>query len=195
MPGDFKTYVYSKLLKERTAMNDITIRPIIIEDALQLEFLFETNRSRLLTYFPKTSHHLRQSGAIKFIEQKLEERIKKETYFFTVADSETNKMIGGVIAREIDWSVPKCELAYFIDSGYGGKGITSKAVQWLVNYCFTALGMEKICIKLNPANEGSRKVALKNGFVKEGYMKNEYRTGEGQLTDVEYYGLSKQPLL
>lgn len=51
--------------------------------------------------------------------------------------------------------------------------------------------MEKLYIKFNPENRGSKKVAIKNGFEKEGYMKREYRTGQGDLTDVERYGLLK----
>ncbi len=100
-------------------------------------------------------------------------------------------IIGSIILKNIDWSVPKAELAYFIDGEYEGKGFTSYAVKWLTEYAFSDLKMEKLYIKLNPENEGSKKVAIKNGFEKEGYFKREFRTGQGVLTDVERYGLLK----
>ncbi len=96
-----------------------------------------------------------------------------------------------MVIKDIDFTVPKCELAYFIDEAFEGKGIATDATHWLVNFCFEELDMEKIILRINPANEGSKQVALKNGFSREGYMKNEYRNGYGELTDVEHYGLTR----
>jgi ribosomal-protein-serine acetyltransferase len=100
-------------------------------------------------------------------------------------------MIGGIIVKNIDWSVPKAELAYFIDEEHEGKGITSSAVGWVKDFAFKDLKMEKLYIKFNPQNLGSKKVAIKNCFEKEGYLKKEFRTGQGDLADVERYGLIK----
>ena len=170
----------------------LQIRLINIEDALPFLQLIEQNRERLTLYFPKTLSLIRDIETTRqFINLKLTEASRKECYWFLIFSSIKNKLIGALVIKDTDMSVPKCELAYFIDAEYEGKGITSIATQWLVNYCFEELGMEKINIRINPGNEGSKRVALKNGFSKKGHMKKEYRNGYGELTDVEYYGLTK----
>lgn len=170
----------------------IEIRPITKDDAIPFYELIEKNRQRLTMYFPKTLKHIRDLDSTRqFIDLKMNEAAKKEGYWFLVISKKDRSMIGSLVIKDLDLTVPKCELAYFIDEAHEGKGITSKATQWLVNYCFEELGMVKIFVRVNPANEGSKRVALKNGFVKEGYMKKEYRNGYGELTDVEHYGLAR----
>lgn len=172
--------------------NGINIRLITKDDAIAFYELIEKNRERLTMYFPKTLKHIRDLDSTKlFIDLKINESSKKEGYWFLVISEEGNQMIGSLVIKDLDLTVPKCELAYFIDGAFEGKGITSKATQWLIDHCFNELGMEKIILRINPDNEASRRVALKNGFTREGYMKKEYRNGYGELTDVEHYGLAR----
>ena len=170
----------------------IDIRPITKDDAIPFYALIEKNRQRLTMYFPKTLKHIRDLDSTKlFIDLKMNEAAKKEGYWFLIISQEINRPIGSLVIKELDLTVPKCELAWFIDEDHEGKGIISKATQWLVNFCFDELDMVKIFVRVNPSNEASKRVALKNGFVKEGYMKKEYRNGYGELTDVEHYGLAR----
>ncbi|MDB5249965.1 MAG: ribosomal-protein-serine N-acetyltransferase [Segetibacter sp.] len=171
-------------------MNKIQIRPVAKEDFKQLYEVIEKNRERLTMYFPQTSKSIIDlETAEKFTKQKLKQALKKEQFYFVVQKVKTSEIIGSVILKNIEWSVPKGELAYFIDGDHEGKGITSYAVKWLVNYSFEKLGMEKLYIKFSPENVGSKKVAIKNGFEQEGFFKREFRTGHGELKDVERYGL------
>ena len=170
----------------------IEIRLITKEDASAFYELIENNRQHLTMYFPKTLKHIINLESTKlFIANKINGAAKKERYWFIIISQKENQMIGSLVIKDIDLTVPKCEIAYFIDSTHEGKGITTKAIQWLVNFCFNELYMEKLILRINPTNEGSKRVALKNGFIKEGYMKNEYRNGYGELTDVEHYGLAR----
>jgi ribosomal-protein-serine acetyltransferase len=170
----------------------IEIRLIESEDYLQLFDLIEKNRKRLLTYFPKTSCAITDvDSAKKFTRLKLRQALYREQFYFVVILENTTQIIGSIMVKNIDWSVPKGELAYFIDSEQEGKGFTSCAVDLVKNYAFEDLNMEKLYIKFDPENFGSKRVAIKNGFEKEGYFKREYRTGYGDLTDVERYGLIK----
>lgn len=173
-------------------MEHIDIRLIEKKDFNNLYNVIEKNRKRLLTYFPKTSGSILDlETSKKYTDLKLKQAAKREQLFFVVCLAGTAEIIGGVILKNIDWTVPKGELAYFVDEAYEGKGITAYAVKWLVDYAFGPLEMEKLYIKLNPENAGSKRVAIKNGFEKEGLLKREYRTGGGRLTDVERYGLLK----
>ncbi len=174
-------------------MKDIQIRPVETEDCTSLFNVIEKNRERLITYFPKTSRSIKDLEATKkFIKQKVKQGLQKEQFCFVIALSSKAEIIGMVMIKNIDWTIPKGELAYFIDEDFEGMGITSNAVKWVVEFCFEQLEMEKLYIKFNPENTGSKKVAIKNGFEKEGFLKREFRTGNGKLTDVERYGLLKK---
>ncbi len=170
----------------------IEIRLITTNDTVPFYELIEKNRERLTRYFPKTLKHIRDIDSTRlFIESKMKEASKKEGYWFLVISQKDRQPVGSMVVKEMDMTVPKAELAYFIDGDHEGKGITSSSIQWLISFCFDELNMVKLFLRVNPENEASKRVALKNGFVREGYMKKEYRNGYGELTDVEHYGLAK----
>ncbi len=169
------------------------VRLIEKEDFEEIYHLVERNRERLILYFPKTSVSIKDIEAAKiFAKQKVKQAFEREQYNFVIALKSNQEIIGMVMVKNIDWTIPKGELAYFIDQNYEGIGITSNAVKWVVEYCFEELEMEKLYIKFNPENMGSKRVAIKNGFQKEGFLKREFRTGLGELTDVERYGLLRR---
>lgn len=174
-------------------MKGIQVKPVEKEDFIEIYNVIERNRERLITYFPKTSTNIKDiDTAKKFAKQKVKQALDKEQYCFIILLKNKPEIIGMVMIKNIDWTIPKGELAYFIDKEYEGLGITSNAVKCVVEFCFKQLQMEKIYIKFNPENTGSKKVAIKNGFEKEGFLKREFRTGYGHLTDVERYGLLKK---
>lgn len=169
------------------------VRLIEKEDFEELYNLIERNRERLLMYFPKTSVTIKDlDKAKKFVKQKVKQALEREQFCFVISLYSNNTIIGMVMVKNIDWTIPKGELAYFIDENYEGIGITSNAVKYVVEYCFKELEMEKLYIKFNPENVGSKRVAIKNGFEKEGFLKREFRTGLGELSDVERYGLLRK---
>jgi len=174
-------------------MKEMQVRLIEKEDFEKLYNLVEINRERLIMYFPKTSANIKDlDSAKKFARQKVKQAFEREQYCFVIAKKNYGEIVGMVMVKNIDWTIPKGELAYFIDQNYEGLGITSSAVKWVVDYCFAQLEMEKLYIKFNPENVGSKRVAIKNGFEKEGLLKREFRTGLGELTDVERYGLLRR---
>lgn len=174
-------------------MNEIQIRLIAKEDFTELYNLIERNRERLVTYFPKTSQSIKDlAEARKFAKVKVRQADGKEQFCFVITSIDSDKIIGMILLKNIDWTVPKGELAYFIDAVFEGKGITSSALKLVVEHSFKELKIEKLYIKFDPENLASKRVAIKNGFEKEGLFKREFRTGQGALTDVERYGLLRK---
>jgi RimJ/RimL family protein N-acetyltransferase len=53
------------------------------------------------------------------------------------------------------------------------------------------MGLNKIFLITNEDNIAAQKVYEKCGFVKEGQLRNEYKTSEGIFMDRIYYGLLK----
>ncbi|MBL7887144.1 MAG: GNAT family N-acetyltransferase [Flavobacterium sp.] len=154
--------------------------------------LIDRNKERLKNTFPVTlSHCLNLEATMDFLKFNAVKENNKENYFFYIKNVETNVLIGYLGIKSIDDKVSKCELFYFIDKDFEGKGIISKAVSDVVDLCFNELKMNKIFICTSKINFGSQQIALKNKFILEGTLRQEFKNGEGVLEDINYYGLLK----
>jgi len=117
---------------------------------------------------------------------------KKEFYIYLICDTQENyKIIGAVFIKDIDWNIPKSELGFFIDETYQGKGIVSKAVSYIIKFCFEELHLTKLIIRSAVNNKASRKVAENNHFLLEGIIRKDIKTYDGTIVDVAFYGLLK----
>ena len=59
-------------------------------------------------------------------------------------------------------------IGYWIDEGYGNRGITTEAVVAITEFGFQSLKLHRIEIALRPENQASKRVAEKAGFIFEG---------------------------
>ena len=168
------------------------IRPLSSNDAENYFLLVDKNRKRLEDFFAGTvSKNKTITDTHAFIND-VTERAGKKIYFpFVIVDLATQKPIGYVDIKSIDWNIPKAELGFFIDEHYEGKGIISNAVSKMMEHCFKTLQIKKLFLRTHEKNTGSRKVAEKNGFILEGIIRSDYKTTSGVVVDLMYYGLLK----
>jgi len=168
------------------------IRLVKTKDAAGIYELVSANRQRIAVYFPGTNESVQsEASAKRFVKVKQAEEKRKELFAFVIIDTQKLKPAGMMYVKSIDWKIPKAELAYFIDRHYEGKGITTKAVGLVTDYCFYMLGMNKLFLRAAQDNIGSKRVAEKNGFLLEGTLRKDFRTGEGELIDLYYFGKIK----
>lgn len=154
--------------------------------------LIENNRNRIQKTFPVTvSNCIDLKTTEEFITKNIQIEKEKTGYYFYVRNLENNNLIGYIGIKKIDYHISKCELFYFSDTDFEGKGIISKAISEVIGFCFNELKMNKIFICTSKINFGSQQIALKNGFVLEGTLRQEFKNGEGILEDINYYGLLK----
>ncbi|MEO8589117.1 MAG: GNAT family N-acetyltransferase [Flavobacteriales bacterium] len=169
--------------------DSVIIEPIRKDDFKGLFRLVDQERARLNTYFPVTSARCSDPGATRdYIKEILVRTTRREFYCFVMRDYEGGDPIGLVFLKEFDWSIPKCETAYFISSIYERRGITSLGVIWATDYAFTQLDMQKVYARIAPDNIGSIRVVEGCGFQREGLLRRDFRTSDGQLLDVYLYG-------
>ena len=165
-----------------------------IESILPEEFynLIERNRSHISKTFPVTVSKCENlDKTIQFLAESIEKEEKKEGYYFYLRNINTRKLIGYVCVKSIDAKISKCELAYFIDQDFEGQGIISEAILKTLNFCFGELSMNKVFICTSKINSGSQRIATKHGFSQEGILREEFKSGEGVLEDIVYFGLLK----
>lgn len=90
-------------------------------------------------------------------------------------------LIGSSGMHEIDWSVPKVELGYWIRTPYQGNGYVTEAVGEITRYALEDLGMNRVEIRMGSTNMKSRAVPERLGFTFEGTLRNDDRHMDGTL--------------
>ena len=151
--------------------------------------LIDDNRPRLEAFFAGTVSKTRTlEDTLKYCKH-IEEHINDKHYFpFIIKDTRTDMFIGLMDVKHIEWSIPKAEIGYFIDAHYEGKGIISEGLGLLIAYLADTYQFKKLLCRASSTNLGSMNVALKNDFELEGTIRRDYRTTEGTLVDLNYYG-------
>ena len=154
--------------------------------------LIEANKAHIEKTFPVTlSNCIDLEKTKAFLEKSSRKESEEEGYHFYLRNQETQKLIGYVCIKNINKTIMKCELAYFIDHHFEGRGIITKAVADTIGFCFGALKMNKVYICTSKVNAASQRIALKHGFEKEGILREEFKNGKAILEDIVYFGLLK----
>lgn len=155
--------------------------------------LIERNKSILINHFPKTLSFCQSIEDTKnFIAYNLNEMEERVSLPFCIVNLDTNELIGYIKILNIDSDIPKCELAFFTDTAYQKKGIMSTALSKMIHFIFEKLKMNKIYVRTAKDNLPSQKTVLKNGFVQEGILRNDFKDINGNLHDCVFFGLLKE---
>lgn len=154
--------------------------------------LIDGNRDRLIHSFPIIlSTVINEINAELFIRSRITEWTEQQSFTFAIWNKDETEIIGHISIKNIDWTIPRAELAYFLSAEYEGKGIMTEVLKIIISLCFEQLGMNKLYIRVITSNDKSYKVAEKCGFIKEGVIRNDHRTFDSELVDLYYYGLTQ----
>lgn len=179
-----------------TFFDNYTLRLLKMDDLNNYYELIENNRKRLEDFFAGTVAITKTLDDTRVHLEDVTEKTESKNYFpFIVVDNNTGNIISSLQVKSVDWSIPKAELGYYVDTDYEGKGIVTTATDKIIDFCFNELEMRKLYIRTHESNIASIKVAEKNGFTKEGVIRSDYKTTKGELIDVIYYGLLRDEYL
>ena len=124
---------------------------------------------------------------IKMMEDKIE---TNEGINWAITLKGDDKMLGVIGHYRIKPEHYRAEVGYMILPEYHGKGITTEAVQCVVDYGFNTMQLHSIEGVIDPENEASERVLQKCGFVKEAHFKeNEFY--DGKFIDAVVYSKLK----
>lgn len=99
-----------------------------------------------------------------------------------------NKFIGTVSFHRIEKEHFRAEIGYMLHPKFWKQGIISEAVEKVIDYGFSKLGLHSIEAHIDPTNVGSEKVLQKFNFVKEAYFRENYFY-DGKFLDTAVYSL------
>ena len=99
------------------------------------------------------------------------------------------RVVGTAEMFDYDKGVNMITVGYRLNEAYWSRGIATKAVGMMADYLFTEIGINRIQAFVMPENEKSHPVLLRNGFVKEGTIRQGHSwTGRG-VVDLTLYSL------
>ncbi|MBL8001606.1 MAG: GNAT family N-acetyltransferase [Flavobacteriales bacterium] len=169
--------------------NYVIITPLVADDADGLLGLIAEERDELALYFPVTTARMTdRKSARRYVAELLERAKAREMYAFVLRDHEGAEPSGMVFLKQFDWSVPKCEIAYFVGRTWRRQGYATYGVIWAMDHAFSVLGVHKVYARVDPGNTASIKVLESCGFAQEGLLRHDFRSGDGRLLDVLYFG-------
>lgn len=84
----------------------------------------------------------------------------------------------------------RAEVGYELAPSCWGQGLMPEAVGAILHFGFTAMGLHSVEAQIDPANDGSRRVLEKLGFVQEGYFRESFfDPAVGHFTDTAVFSL------
>lgn len=86
---------------------------------------------------------------------------------------DTGEFVASSGLHRINWSVPKFEIGYWIDSRFSGKGYMTEAVKGIADFAFRHLNAKRLEIRCDAKNANSRAIPERLGFSLEGILKND----------------------
>ena len=178
----------SKYAIPRLETERLILRAVQIEDAQDMfEYASQDNVVDFVT-FPKHESIHDSTEAIKNFF--LNRPSKKWPEAFAIVLKENNKMIGTCDFWPVSGS--KCfEMGYVLNPEYWNQGIMSEAAQCVLNFAFHDYGVRRMELNHIDGNIGSKKVALRLGFVFEG-TKRKAVEFKSEYQDLLFYGLLEE---
>lgn len=108
------------------------------------------------------------------------------------ANDNPDHLLGIIEAFDFQQKVNMVTIGYFLSEAHWGKGIATEAVNILLHFLFMDVNVNRIQAEVMPPNETSKKVLLKNGFTKEGTLRQATLWSGKGIVDLEIYGMLKE---
>lgn len=102
----------------------------------------------------------------------------------TIAAADDDRYLGAIVLLTREHEA--AELAYLVAPEARGRGLAPRAVELLGDWAFSELGLQRLQLRIDPANDASHTVARRAGYQREGLLRSAYLV-RGRRTDVVQY--------
>lgn len=170
----------------------LLIKPYEEADAPAFYINLYQNREHLMDDFSKMVNMAQTTEAVKeYLGVKQQDWEAHKAYACGIFLKSTQELIGHISVRDIEWKVPKGELAYFIIQAHTGNNYAVEALTAFREWCFRKRFFQRLYMRIAVANKASCRVAEKAGFREEGLLIKDYRRRGVELTDMKMFGYTE----
>ena len=105
-----------------------------------------------------------------------------------VALRENDRVVGTCTLIHLDTTHRRAEIGYALNREFWGAGYASETVELVIAFAFGPMNLHRIEADVHPENTGSIRVLEKQGFKREGYLRERWHH-LGRIEDGVYFGL------
>jgi [ribosomal protein S5]-alanine N-acetyltransferase len=104
---------------------------------------------------------------------------------------ECSAIIGTITLFHGSQAHRRAEVGYALSRDRWGKGLASEALGLLIGFAFEELDLHRLEADVDPRNERSLRVLERQGFRREGVMRERYHVS-GEISDAVFLGLVRR---
>lgn len=159
---------------EKHETKRLILRPFTIEDATDVfEYAQDEETVKFLTW---PAHQSIEESKLTI------QNFYCSPYVFAIETKDTQKCIGCFDLR-LDCANEKSSFGYVLNRTYWGQGYMTEVLNYMLDFCFDELKLNRVESTYYVGNEGSGAVMKKCGMIEEGVALKEVKV-KGQFFDV-----------
>jgi [ribosomal protein S5]-alanine N-acetyltransferase len=163
----------------------LLLRPFTLDDA---EVFLDLNANEKVTQYFDRPKMQNMDEAIKTLNKISTSFEKNEGVTWAIELKETKIIIGHLTYWRIIKEHYRAEMGYSLFPEYWRKGFMSEAIQKVIDFGFLILKFHSIEANVDPRNIASMKLLERSGFLREGYLKENFYFN-GKFFDTALYSL------
>ena len=167
----------------------LTLRPFCIED-VQAVFNNWASDSEV-TKFLRWTAHTDISTTKRVLESWVSDYSRKNFYQWAIVPSDLGEPIGCIGVVEQDDRISMVHIGYALGKKWWNKGYMSEALEAVIEFFFTQVGVNRIESQHDPNNIGSGRVMQKCGMIFEGTKRQADFSNKG-IVDACMYAILKE---
>jgi ribosomal-protein-alanine N-acetyltransferase len=167
--------------------DEITLRKIVASDH---DSLFEIySNEKLFQYSPIMLKKNKDTVANMIVHFERDFHKRKEIFLGICLNSDPDNIVG--VAEMFDYSqdVNMITIGYRLNERFWAKGIATKTVKIMTDFLFSDIGINRIQAYVMPENIKSQNVLQRNGFTKEGIIRQGHVWKGQGVVDLVLYSL------
>jgi RimJ/RimL family protein N-acetyltransferase len=128
-------------------------------------------------------------AAAAALQEEIVGRFRERRLFqWGIAERETGAVVGTCTLAALDATHRRAEIGYALARAAWGRGYVAEALPALVRFAFEELELHRIEADVDPRNDRSIRALEREGFVREGHLRERYHV-QGEVQDAALYGL------
>lgn len=171
---------------KRIETNRLILRPFIISDAEHMWNNWVTDPD--VTEFLMWPPHENIDVTIKVLTDWVNDYVKDSFYQWAIVPKTLDEPIGSISIVQQRDDIKMVHVGYCIGKKWWNQGYTSEALNALIKFFFSEVGVKRIESRHDPRNPNSGKVMSKCGMKYEGLMRQADYNNKG-ICDYVMYGL------
>ncbi|HEY4650086.1 MAG TPA: GNAT family protein [Pontibacter sp.] len=180
-------------LNERQETNKLILRPYEEGDESDFIRVLHENTENLTPAFSGRLARVKVLEDARLQMQQLRtDWDNRKTFEFGVWLKADNTYLGDIALKNLDHKIPKAEVGLYFTGWPETKALVQEALQSILAFAFDVLQLNKVYIRCTTHNIFYGELALENGFVEEGTLRNDFRgTASNELHDLTYFGMTR----